>query len=247
MGGLAAPASAAQALAMLEAAWGFLADMDAASMPAQALAECLQVMEQIDAVEAAARGRLIAAFSTQDGSLVDGQPTTRAWLVNVTRVTKGQAAEYRGLQGLAEKHRPLHSGLRERAVTKSVALQLARLTRAIPDAYRAQAEEIVVSAARAGADLRALAAIIAEIVARTAPPDPDGGPEIDRRVFLETTLDGAGVLRGDLTPECAAMVQAVLDALSAPQAGGDLRTRPERYHDALEESDAAAAGLRAAA
>ena len=91
MGGLAAPASAKQALAMLEAAWGFLADMDAASMPAQALAESLQGIERADAVEAAARGRLIAAFSAQDGSLVDGQPTTRAWLVNVTRAAKGQS------------------------------------------------------------------------------------------------------------------------------------------------------------
>jgi hypothetical protein len=32
------------------------------------------------------------------------------------------------------------------------------------------------------------------------------------------------------------MVQAVLDALSAPAGGGDLRTRPQRYHDALEEA-----------
>ena len=46
---------------------------------------------------------------------------------------------------------------------------------------------------------------------------------------VETTFDGAGVLRGDLTPECAVMVQAVLDALSAPAGGGDLRTRPQRY------------------
>ena len=53
---------------------------------------------------------------------------------------------------------------------------------------------------------------------------------------LETTFDGAGVVRGDLTPQCAAMVQAVLDALSAPAGGGDLRTRPQRYHDALEEA-----------
>jgi hypothetical protein len=44
------------------------------------------------------------------------------------------------------------------------------------------------------------------------------------------------VIHGDLTPECAAMVQAVLDALSAPQGGGDLRTRPQRYHDALAEA-----------
>ena len=37
---------------------------------------------------------------------------------------------------------------------------------------------------------------------------------------LETTFDGAGVLHGDLTPECAAVVGAVLDALSAPAGGG---------------------------
>jgi hypothetical protein len=32
------------------------------------------------------------------------------------------------------------------------------------------------------------------------------------------------------------MVRAVLDALSAPAGGGDLRTRPQRYHDALAEA-----------
>jgi hypothetical protein len=55
-------------------------------------------------------------------------------------------------------------------------------------------------------------------------------------VCLGTTIDGAGFLRADLTPACAAMVTAVLDALSAPQGAGDLRTHPERYHDALEEA-----------
>lgn len=194
------PASAGEALGMLaaalkmqQAALGFLAGMDAASTPVPLLGECLQVMEQTDAVQAAARGQVLAGFDAQDGSVADGQPTTRTWLVNVTGVTKGQAVEYRGLQGLAKAHRPLYAALAEGSViTKSLALALARLTRAIPDEYRAQAEEIVVSAARAGADLRALAAIIAEILARTAPPDPDGGPEADRRVFLETTPDGAG-------------------------------------------------------
>jgi hypothetical protein len=49
-------------------------------------------------------------------------------------------------------------------------------------------------------------------------------------------MDGAGVMRGDLTAECTAMVTSVLDALSAPAGGGDLRTQPQRYHDALEEA-----------
>jgi len=96
---------------------------------------------------------------------------------------------------------------------------------------------VLIAAAGAGADLRALAQICAEIRSRTVPPDPDGNdPALDRALFLDTTLDGAGVLRGDLTPECAAMVQAVLDALSAPGGAGDLRTRPQRSHDALAEA-----------
>ena len=141
------------------------------------------------------------------------------------------------MRALPRDHEPLLAGLRTRAVTKSVALQLAKWTRQIPAEYRGQAEEILVAAARAGADLRALAQICAEIRSRTVPPDPDGrDPALDRALFLDTTLDGAGVLRGDLTPECAAMVQAVLDALSAPAGAGDLRTRPQRYHDALAEA-----------
>ena len=224
---------------MLESAVGFLADADAAQMPAEALAGCLRGLERADAVQAAARGQLLAAFDAKDGPVGDGQRTTRTWLVHSTRVTRGQAAEHKAVQALAEGHRPLLAGLREgHVLTTSVALQLARWTRAIPDEFRAQAEEILVAAARAGAGLRELAAICAEIRYRTAPPDPGDQSDrhLDRALFLDATLDGAGVIRGDLTPQCAAMVRAVLDALSAPEGGGDLRSWPERYHDALEEA-----------
>ena len=159
--------------------------------------------------------------------------------MHTTRVTRGQAAEHKAVQALAQGHAPLLAGLREgRVITKSVALQLARWTCGIPEEFRGQAEEILIAAARAGAGLRELAAICAEIRYRTAPPDPDDHDDkhLDRALFLDTTIDGAGVLRGDLTPECAAMVRAVLDALSAPEGGGDLRTHAQRYHDALEEA-----------
>ena len=53
---------------------------------------------------------------------------------------------------------------------------------------------------------------------------------------LETTFQGAGVLTGDLTPECAAVVAKVLDALSAPAGTDDDRTKEQRYHDALAEA-----------
>jgi hypothetical protein len=232
------PANIDEALRTLESAAGYLADLDAAQLPAEALAGCLRGMERVDAVLAVARGRSLAAFDAKDGHLADGQRSMRAWEVNELGVTKGQAAEYRGLEGLAREHEPLLGGLREAdVITKSVALQLAKWTREIPAEFRAEAEQILVAAARAGAGLRSLAEICGEIKSRTAPPDPDGkDPGLDRAVFLDTTFDGAGVMRGDLTPECTAMVQAVLDALAAPEGAGDLRTRPQRYHDALAEA-----------
>jgi len=238
MSTVAVPASAAEALEMLESAMEFLADAGAADMTAEALADCLRGLERADAIEAAARGRFLEAFDAKDGHLTDGRRNTRTWLVHCLRVTRSQAGEHKAIQALAREHRPLLAGLREQAVTKSVALQLARWTGPIPAEFREQAEEILVAAARAGADLRALAQICAEIRYRTAPPDPhdDNYKHLDRSLSLETTLDGAGVIHGDLTPECAAMVQAVLDALSVPEGRGDLRTRPQRYHDALAEA-----------
>jgi hypothetical protein len=43
-------------------------------------------------------------------------------------------------------------------------------------------------------------------------------------------------LSGDLTPECTALINTVLGALSAPRGAGDTRSHEQRYHDALEEA-----------
>jgi hypothetical protein len=232
--------SASEKFELVESLLGELAEEEAAGLPVAVLADSLRALERVDAVGAALRGRFLRAFDAQDGSVADGQKTTRTWLVNCLRITKGQAAEYKAIQSLDAKHEALAAGLRDRVLTKSAALQVARWTRAIPEECRVEAEEILAAAARAGADLRALAALCAAIRERIAAPDPDDDPDddprLDRAVSLDTTIDGAGVLRGDLTPECAAMVTAVLDALSAPEGGGDLRTRPQRYHDALAEA-----------
>ena len=66
----------------------------------------------------------------------------------MTRVTKGQAAGHQAVERLAREHPVLLAGLAEgRVLTKSVALQLAKWTRAIPGEYRDEAEEIVMTAA----------------------------------------------------------------------------------------------------
>ncbi|MGN6175881.1 MAG: DUF222 domain-containing protein [Streptosporangiaceae bacterium] len=66
---------------------------------------------------------------------------------------------------------------------------------------------------------------------------PDGTEVFDdRSVRLALTFGGAGVIRGDMTPECAQVVRAVLDALSARAGGEDDRSHEQRYHDALQEA-----------
>ena len=65
--------------------------------------------------------------------------------------------------------------------------------------------------------------------------DPEDGFD-DRPVRLDTTLGGAGVLYGDLTPDCASLVSMVLDALSGRAGTEDTRSKPQRWHDALAEA-----------
>src|SRR5579872_5436879 len=232
------PATSAEAWAMLESLMRFLAAEDVSALPAEAAAERLQALERHDAVEAAVRGRLLVVFHAQDGPVADGQRTIRSWLIHRTGVTAGQAGEHQAVQAIARDHPVLCQALAEGGpLTKSVAVQLARWTRHIPEECRDEAEELLAGAARAGVGLRDLAAMCAEIMARTAQPDPDGtDPGLDRGLSLHTTFEGAGVIHGDLTPECAAVVRSVLDALAAPQGAEDGRTRAQRYHDALQEA-----------
>jgi hypothetical protein len=131
----AAPASAPDALRMLHAglalirsAAGHLAGDPAAAagLPAETLGEGLQALECADAVGAAARGRLLEAFDSQDGPVGDGQRTARTWLVHVTGVTKGQAGEHRAVQALAREHPVLlavaRDDPRDRIVDQGVAV-----------------------------------------------------------------------------------------------------------------------------
>jgi len=109
----------------------------------------------------------------------------------------------------------------------------------LPEQYRQESDELLVKAAGAGLGLADLSALFAEMYQRARSDLPDEDPDrgfADRGVRLETTFQGAGGLTGDLTPECAAVVAKVLDALSAPAGAEDDRTQEQRYHDALAEA-----------
>src|SRR5215471_9023823 len=97
--------------------------------------------------------------------------------------------------------------------------------------------EILVTAAAAGASLEDLAAILARATAlwQAEHPDTDQDDRFEDRYFqVASTFDGAGVARGDLTPQCAAAVRAVLEALGKKAGPEDVRSEGQRFHDALQ-------------
>ena len=234
-----APASAAEALAMLRAGMSYLAAADPTAMAAQTQAECLQTLEQLDAVETAARAWILDAFTSGQGYSADADYSPTAWLIHRTKVTKGAARGHLGWARRSVTHPRVVLALAEGTVlSESMARTICQWTDKIPADCRQTADDILIAAARAGARKEDLAALAAEIYARSLPEDDDN-PEPafeDRQVRLETTFGGAGVIAGDLTPQCAAVVTAVLDALSAPMGAEDTRSREQRYHDALEDA-----------
>ena len=233
------PATTTEALSMLRAAMGYLATADAAQMAASEQAGCLQALEHITAMGTAARTSILAAFTSGQGYCADADYSPRAWLINKTRITKGAAVSYTTWVRRAAAHPLIAGTLAAGEMSESYARTICDWTDKLPEDCRPDADAILLGAAGAGMDLPDLAALAAEIYARSLPDAPDEDKDEafeDRSVRLETTFEGAGVLSGDLTPECAAVVGAVLDALSAPAGAEDTRTREQRYHDGLQEA-----------
>jgi hypothetical protein len=235
------PASTTEALRMLSSAMGYLAAADPTAMSAQAQADCLLALERLDAVEAAARAWILGAFTAGHGYAADADYSPTSWLIHKTRITKGAARGHLGWARRVAGHPRIAAALAEGAVlTESMARTVCGWTSQLPQHCWDTADDILVAAARAGARREDLAALAMEIYARSLTgTDDDDDPQQsfgDRQLRVETTIGGAGVITGDLTPECAAVVTTVLESLSAPMGAEDTRTREQRYHDALQEA-----------
>jgi Domain of unknown function (DUF222) len=230
-----------EALYALRSAMGYLAAADATAMAAETQARCLRTLEQVTSMGTAARTSILAAFTAGKGYCADADYSPRSWLIHRTGVTRAAAAACTAWVRRAAAHPRIAGALGE--ISESVARTLCAWSDKLPEDCRDQADTILVTAALGGADLPGLAELAARIHARSLsgtqddPPDdaPDDGSG-DRAVRLETTFQGAGVISGDLTPECAAAIAVVLDALSAPADAEDTRTHAQRYHDALEDA-----------
>jgi hypothetical protein len=237
---LPVPASAAEALDQVLSRLSYLAATDPTALAAQAQAECLQGFEQAEAICTAARAWYLGAFMAGQGYSADADYSPTSWLIHRTKVTKGAARGHLGWARRTVTHPHVLNALAEGTVlSESMARTICGWTDKLPEACRPVADEILIAAARAGARQEDLAALAAEIYARSLPEDHDDQPGLDfedRQVRVETTFAGAGVITGDLTPDCAAVVTAVLESLSAPRGAEDTRTREQRYHDGLQEA-----------
>ena len=236
-------ASVADALRVGQTLGTYLNSPAAADLDGPARREALEQLGTITSLLGAAANGLMRRFDAADDHDADGYATTAAWLAARTRLGRKDAKAAVRQMRLLSRHPLLDEATASGAVTISWAREIAARTGRIDhDELQSEADRILVEAAKAGADLDdlKLLAQAAYEAWRAQEPDPEDDPAGrgfgDRYLILDTTLDDAGHLRGDLTPECAAALAAVIDALGKPRGPQDLRTAQQRYHDALQEA-----------
>ena len=232
-------ASVGEALDMVRAGLGYLAAADGAQLPTATQAQCLRELEQADAVATAARASMLAGFTAGQGYAGDAAYSARAWLIHQTRITPGAAVGHTAWARRFATHPKVIAALAAGRVSESVGRQICLWTDKLPEEVRDDADEVLLAAAAGGLGLEDLAGLAAQMLERARGGLPDEDPDrgfADRGLKLATTFGGAGVVHGDLTPECAELVGKVLDALAAKAGKEDDRTEDQRYHDALQEA-----------
>ena len=130
----------------------YLAAADATALAAEAQAECLQAFEQLDAVQTAARARILGAFTAGQGYADDADYSPTSWLIHRTRITKSAARGHLGWARRVVTHPKVLMALAEgTVVSASMARLICEWTDKLPGDCRAAADDILLAAARAGA------------------------------------------------------------------------------------------------
>jgi Domain of unknown function (DUF222) len=229
---------AADALRMAGAALDYLNSRAVANLDGSICGEFLISLGEIQAKLTAAHAGVLRRFDAADAHNADGYGSSSAWLAARAGMSAGAAkASVRRMRQLGD--RPLlGTALTNGDITDSLAFTIADWTRKLPAEMRAETDRILLAAAAAGASLDDLATIAACAIEqwRQQQPDPDNPDDAfeDRYVKVSTTFGGAGVISGNLTPECATAVRAVLEALGKKAGPEDDRTEDKRFHDALQ-------------
>jgi hypothetical protein len=196
-------ASTDEAIEMARAALGYLAATDATQLGAATQARCLKVIEQTDAIGTAARASFLAAFTAGQGYTDDTAYSARAWLIHQTHVTSGAAVGHTAWAKRTRTHPRVLAALAAGEISASIGRLICLWTDKLPEHLRDHSDELLVTAAQAGLGAEELAALAAQMYERARSERPDEDPDAafkDRGLKLATTFGGAGVIRGDLTP-----------------------------------------------
>src|SRR6266702_2155406 len=172
-----APASAREAMEMVHAGLGWLAAADATALAGEEQARCLAMLEQATAMGAAARASVLAAFTSGQGYAADADYSPRAWLIHKTRITKGAAVGHTAWARRAATHPQVVQGLAAGQLSESFGRTICTWTDKLPPDCRQAADEILLTAAAAGMELRDLAGLAREILDRSQPDKPDQDPD----------------------------------------------------------------------
>ena len=186
------PLSVGAALVTLDRALDALNAADVASAPAAVQAQALRALERAEAKHTAARARVLAAFTAQDGYEDDGQGSARMWLGWQTRVTKAAAAGTVGWMRRLVAHPVIAAALAEGEISASWARAVCGWSDRLPQGMREDADQILAAAAAAGAELADLAGLAQQMCerARSGAPDADEDGFDDRRLLLDLTFGG---------------------------------------------------------
>jgi Domain of unknown function (DUF222)/HNH endonuclease len=206
------------------------------------LAEQVLALERLGTQLDAVKLRWLAAVDARGaaGAEAGTQTTsTASWLRASLRMAPGTASQR------VRTARALHCGplpataaaLAAGEVSYQHAAALADATHDLPAARTAEAEPVLVDAARRldPSRLRRLAAHLRDVV------DPDAAEErtrarLDRRgLWLSPTFDGMVALDGLLDPEAGEAARAALTPLARPTGPDDGRSAAQRRADALGE------------
>jgi hypothetical protein len=217
----------------------YLTGPDAALLDPAALGGVLTSIGELQAKLIAAQAGFLRRFDAADAHDNDGYATSAAWLAAMTQLKAGDAKAAVAQMRTLGRHPHLADAMAAGAISPSWVNHLDRLTRKLPAELRGQTDQILLAAAAAGASLEDLTllatAAVEQYLAQQPSPDEDDGFD-ERFVQVQTTFGAAGCVRGNLTPECTAAVEAVLESMGKKQGPEDTRTVGQRFHDALQEA-----------
>ncbi|MCL2586445.1 MAG: HNH endonuclease [Streptosporangiales bacterium] len=247
------PGSYGEALAMVSSGLDYLGTAD---LPDAVLGEVLLGLQAAGARHAAARGAVLSRFDAADAHDPEGYQNSSSWLRDRSGMTR-PAARRQVRQSRILRSRPRLAGaMGQGMLSESWLEKIIAWTRPVPDDMLDFTDQMIVEVLEAGGDLDDFAKVIATILESAHaqdqqdadPDDPGAGDDDggfgDRSLCLETTMDGAGVLRANLTPEAAAAIRAVLECLGKRNGKQDTRTQAQRDHDALHDAAGRLLGSR---